>query len=83
LLASTLILQRVSLGELEAKISRFARWYNSQRHRELLGNVIPDDVYFDTRDAILKRREMLKRKTILERKECNSIIMEAGVEIAL
>ena len=73
----------MSLGELEAKISRFARWYNSQRHRELLGNVIPDDVYFDTRDAILKRREMLKRKAILERKECNSIIMEAGVEIAL
>jgi len=42
-----------------------------------------DDVYCGRREKILKRRQELKTKTVLERKYYNSKMIETGAEIAL
>ena len=44
---------------------------------------MPDDVYFGRCEEILKRRVELMERTVLERKNYNSKIIETGVEVAL
>jgi putative transposase len=66
--------------DLEAEIARFVKWYNARRYHQAMGNVTPDDVYYSRREAILAKRSELKKKTILERKQCNTT-MTNGAEI--
>ncbi len=55
-------------GDLEAKIEAFVDHYNHQRYHESLNNVTPSDVYFGRAQAILNKRERIKRKTLENRR---------------
>jgi putative transposase len=55
-------------GQLEQSIEEFVRYYNNCRYHESLDNLTPADVYFGRGQAILERREKLKRKTIEQRR---------------
>ncbi|GHA84429.1 hypothetical protein GCM10009069_04420 [Algimonas arctica] len=58
-------------GDLKLQIEDFVKHYNYERYHESLSNVTPADVYFGRAQAILKRRERIKQKTI-EQRRCNT-----------
>jgi hypothetical protein len=49
-------------------IQEFVSYYNNCRYHESLDNLTPADVYFGRGQAILERREKIKRKTIEQRR---------------
>src|SRR5262249_41829528 len=51
-------------GQLEQSIAEFVSYYNNCRYHKSLDNRTPADVYFGRGQAILERREKIKRKTI-------------------
>ncbi|MGH9497148.1 MAG: integrase core domain-containing protein [Candidatus Sulfotelmatobacter sp.] len=57
--------------ELPRAIAEFIEYYNHRRYHEGIRNVAPADVYYGRREAILKRREELKRVTREERSRYN------------
>ena len=60
--------------ELEHSIAGFVDYYNNERYHESLDNLRPTDVYLGRGKRILKRREEVKRTTLLARKEENLAI---------
>jgi putative transposase len=55
-------------ADLEAQIEAFVDHYNHQRYHESLSNVTPADAYFGRAQAILNKRERIKRKTLETRR---------------
>jgi len=51
-------------GDPEACIGAFVDHYNHWRYHESLNNLTPADVYFRRAQAILQKRENIKRRTI-------------------
>jgi len=54
-------------GDLEAQIGTFVDHYNHHRYHESLGNLTPAVVYTGRGQAVLERRNAIKRKTIEHR----------------
>ncbi len=57
--------------ELERAVARFVEHYNHRRVHESLCNVTPADMYAGRQQAILRRRERIKRETLERRKREN------------
>ena len=55
-------------GDLEAKIGSFVDHYNHCRYHESIGNLTPADVYTGRGQAILERRDAIKKTTIEHRR---------------
>ena len=55
--------------ELKEAVDKFVQYYNHERYHESLDNVTPADVYYGRQEAILKRRELIKQKTIRLRRQ--------------
>ena len=55
--------------ELNAALETFVHYYNYHRYHESLDNVTPADVFYGTRDQILKRREKIKQQSLLQRRK--------------
>ena len=58
-------------SELELQIEKFVEYYNNKRYHESLNNVTPSDVYFGKDKRIIERRQRIKRKTLMLRKQQN------------
>lgn len=63
-----------SPDHLAEAIDQYIEEYNSRRYHESLGNVTPDDVYFGRRNAIIKKRESKKMKSLNRRRKFNSCV---------
>lgn len=53
-------------------------YYNGQRYHEALRNVTPDDEYFGRSETILNRRNQLKIRAIVARREHYRRSMKTG-----
>jgi transposase InsO family protein len=58
-----------SPSELERAIEKTVNYYNYERYHESLNNCTPADVYFGRHEEILKKRQQIKEKTLLNRKK--------------
>ena len=54
--------------QLEAQIAAFVDYYNNSRYHESLNNLTPADVYFGRGDEILRKRKIIKQKTMIKRR---------------
>ncbi|OFY33009.1 MAG: Fis family transcriptional regulator [Bacteroidetes bacterium GWF2_38_335] len=59
--------------ELEQRIKEFVNYYNNERYHESINNVTPADAYYRRDKEILRRRKIIKTKTLAERKINNQI----------
>jgi putative transposase len=62
--------------ELEFQIGAFVEYYNNERYHEALENLTPSDVYFGKGEAILERRERIKRETLKRRRRNYSRLLK-------
>ncbi len=60
-----------SPDQLRYRLTEFVDYYNNKRYHESLQNVTPADVYFGRRRQILKKRKLMKQKTMKNRRKLN------------
>lgn len=60
--------------ELETEIASFVDYYNNRRYHESLNNLTPADVFFDRGEEILRKREITKQKTMVQRRIENDLL---------
>lgn len=58
-----------SPDQLRKALAEWVHYYNHLRYHESIGNVTPADMYYGKQQRILKMRQMLKRKTIQQRRK--------------
>jgi len=58
-------------GELEHSLEQFVEHYNNQRYHESLDNLTPADVYYGRDKDILTKRDEIKKRTLMQRKQQN------------
>ena len=58
-----------SPDELKYRLNEFVDYYNNQRYHESLQNLTPADVYYGRDKQILKKRKIMKEKTLLKRRK--------------
>lgn len=58
-----------SPDELSYRLKEFVDYYNNRRYHESLQNVTPADVYFGRDQRILKKRNLIKQKTMQRRRK--------------
>ena len=58
-----------SPSELIYRLKEFVNYYNNHRYHESLQNVTPADVYYGRDKQILKKRNIMKQKTINKRRK--------------
>jgi transposase InsO family protein len=56
-------------SELEDAIGKYVDYYNNKRYHESLKNLTPADVYWGRGEKILKKRQLIKEKTLKNRKK--------------
>ena len=54
--------------QLEGEIAVFVEYYNNRRYHESLNNLTPADVYFGRGEEIIRKREKIKQKTMIQRR---------------
>tara|TARA_R110000822_G_scaffold59736_7_gene148815 strand:- start:4550 stop:4792 length:243 start_codon:yes stop_codon:yes gene_type:complete len=55
--------------EFQEHLQRFISYYNHERYHESLNNLTPADVFYGRGKEILEQREMIKRNTLVMRKQ--------------
>jgi putative transposase len=55
--------------ELRYRLTEFVEYYNNRRYHESLKNVTPADVYFSRDKQVLKKRSLMKKKTLKKRRK--------------
>lgn len=58
-----------SPDELRYRLKEFVDYYNNERYHESLNNVTPSDVYFGRDQQLLKKRNLIKQKTMKKRRK--------------
>lgn len=59
--------------ELEHQIQKWVEYYNNRRYHEAIENVTPSDKYFGRDQEIIRKRILLKAKTMLLRRKINRV----------
>ncbi len=63
----------------EQTIADFVAYYNHERYHESLDNVTPADVFFGRQQEVLTQREIIKQRTLQQRRRHHLRIEEYAV----